>query len=40
MNGLCNTLLKIPSSSAARTQEAHILIGHIICELVEETIFE
>ena len=40
MNGLCNTLLKIPSSSAARIQEAHILIGHIICELVEETIFE
>ena len=40
MNGLCNTLLKIPSSSAARIQEAHILIGHIICELVEEKIFE
>ena len=39
MNGLCNTLLKIPSSSAARIQEAHILIGHIICELVEEKIF-
>ena len=40
MNGLCNTLLKIPSSSAARIQEAHILIGHIICELVEAKIFE
>ena len=40
MNGICNTLLKIPSSSAARIQEAHILIGHIICELVEEKIFE
>tara|TARA_B110000438_G_scaffold111707_1_gene109612 strand:- start:36 stop:611 length:576 start_codon:yes stop_codon:yes gene_type:complete len=40
MNGLCHTLLKIPSSSAARIQEAHILIGHIICELVEEKIFE
>ena len=40
MNGLCRTLLKIPSSSAARIQEAHILIGHIICELVEEKIFE
>ena len=40
MNGLCNTLLKIPSSSAARIQEAHILIGHIICELVEGKIFE
>ena len=40
MNDLCHTLLKIPSSSAARIQEAHILIGHIICELVEEKIFE
>jgi len=40
MNGLCNTLINVPSSSAARIQEAHILIGHIICELVEEKIFE
>ena len=28
--------LKIPSNTTARTQEAHITIGHIICEIVEE----
>ena len=25
----------IPSQSTARIQEAHILIGHIFCEIVE-----
>ncbi len=40
MNGICNAFVKIPSSSPARIQEAHILIGHIICELVEAKIFE
>lgn len=28
--------LVIPSDSTARIQEAHILIGHILCELIEE----
>lgn len=27
--------IKVPSSSTQRIQESHILIGHIICELVE-----
>lgn len=31
--------LNIPSSDTARIQESHILIGHIICEIVEENIF-
>jgi D-sedoheptulose 7-phosphate isomerase len=26
----------IPSDSTARIQECHILIGHILCEIVEE----
>ncbi len=26
----------IPSDSTARIQECHILIGHILCELIEE----
>jgi D-sedoheptulose 7-phosphate isomerase len=29
----------IPSESTPRIQECHILIGHIICELVEKNIF-
>ncbi len=28
--------LIVPSSQTARIQESHILIGHIICELIEE----
>lgn len=29
----------IPSDQTPRIQEAHILTGHILCELVEETLF-
>lgn len=31
--------LNIPSTNTARIQECHILLGHIICGLVEEAIF-
>ncbi|MEM9917178.1 MAG: SIS domain-containing protein [Bacteroidota bacterium] len=39
MEGRCDYLLKIPSSEVPRIQEAHMMIGHIICELVERRIF-
>ncbi len=39
MVGLCDYLINIPSQDAARIQEAHILIGHIICEIVERKLF-
>ncbi|MFM1840616.1 MAG: hypothetical protein RIR47_665, partial [Bacteroidota bacterium] len=32
-------LINIPSTTTPRIQESHILVGHIICELVEENIF-
>ena len=32
--------LIVPSASTPRVQEAHITIGHIICELVEEELAE
>lgn len=35
---LADTSLVVPSSVTARIQEAHITIGHIICELVEQTL--
>jgi len=35
---LADVSLIVPSSITARIQEAHITIGHIICELVEETL--
>jgi D-sedoheptulose 7-phosphate isomerase len=31
--------LIVPSSSTPRIQEAHILIGHILCEMVEHSLF-
>jgi D-sedoheptulose 7-phosphate isomerase len=32
-------LINVPSTDTPRIQESHILIGHIICQLVEEKIF-
>ncbi|MGE5582064.1 MAG: SIS domain-containing protein [Bacillota bacterium] len=36
LNSICDLCIKVPSKVTARIQEAHILIGHIICELIEE----
>ncbi|MEO5967652.1 MAG: D-sedoheptulose 7-phosphate isomerase [Ferruginibacter sp.] len=33
-------LINVPSTDTPRIQESHILIGHIICELVEEKYFQ
>lgn len=35
----CDVLLNVPSSDTPRIQESHILIGHILCELVEQEMF-
>ena len=32
---LCDLTLAIPSKTTARVQEAHILIGHMLCELID-----
>lgn len=39
MKDLCKYNLIIPSDNTARIQEAHILVGHIICKLIEQKIF-
>lgn len=39
MKDLSDYLINVPSSVTPRIQEAHMLIGHIICELVEAAIF-
>jgi D-sedoheptulose 7-phosphate isomerase len=39
MKGLSDHLINVPSTDTPRIQESHIMIGHIICQLVEETIF-
>lgn len=39
MNDFCDIKICVPSIDTPRIQEAHILIGHVICQLVEEEIF-
>ncbi len=39
MKGNCDVMICIPSEDTPRIQEAHILIGHIICQLIEEEMF-
>jgi D-sedoheptulose 7-phosphate isomerase len=39
MKLLSNLWIGVPSNDTPRIQEAHITVGHIICQLVEETLF-
>lgn len=39
MNPLSDYLLNVPSTDTPRIQESHILLGHIICQLVEQKYF-
>ena len=32
--------LRVPSAETARIQECHILVGHVLCELVEQRYFK
>ena len=36
MNQICDTNLVVPSEDTPRIQEMHIVIGHIICHLIEQ----
>lgn len=37
---LCDHKVIVPSEDTQRIQECHIMIGHIVCELVEDTVTE
>ena len=39
MHSLCDYCVQVPSTSTPRIQESHIMLGHIICDLVEEALF-
>lgn len=39
MKELSDYLVNVPSNDTPRIQEAHIMVGHIICQLVEEQYF-
>ena len=40
MRDLCDYMLRVPSNDTPRIQESHILMGHIICQLIEEQLFK
>jgi len=40
MAPMSDILLNVPSTDTPRIQESHIMIGHIICELVETALFK
>lgn len=39
MDAFSDVCIKVPAEITARIQEAHILIGHILCEIVEQELF-
>jgi D-sedoheptulose 7-phosphate isomerase len=39
MRDICKYLINVPSNDTPRIQEVHIMIGHIICEIVEKELF-
>jgi D-sedoheptulose 7-phosphate isomerase len=39
MADVCDVCIKVPSNETPRIQEVHILIGHIICCIVEQELF-
>ena len=39
MDSMCDLCIKVPSGETPRIQESHILIGHVICCIVEEKLF-
>lgn len=36
---LCDVIFKVPSKDTPIIQESHIMLGHLICKLVEERMF-
>ncbi len=37
---VCDHVFDVPSDCTPRVQETHITLGHILCEMVEEILFE
>ena len=39
MRELCDHLIAVPSDDTPRIQEGHILVAHVLCEIVESALF-
>ncbi len=40
LSKICDITLKVPSTDTPIIQESHIMIGHVICQIVEENMFQ
>tara|TARA_R110002111_G_scaffold156629_1_gene223319 strand:+ start:292 stop:879 length:588 start_codon:yes stop_codon:yes gene_type:complete len=40
MADLVDVLINVPSTDTPRIQESHILVGHIVCDITEKTLFD
>ena len=40
MTDMCDLLLEVPSKETPKIQEGHLVLGHILCGIVEAAIFE
>jgi D-sedoheptulose 7-phosphate isomerase len=40
MAAMCDYVFAVPSSNTPRVQEVHITLGHVVCQMVEEILFE
>ncbi len=40
MDEICDFIVKVPSAETPKIQESHIMIGHIICAIVESKMFK
>lgn len=39
MDKLCDILIKIPAKETSIIQESHMMLGHVICKMVEDRLF-
>ena len=39
MRGLCDHMIRVPSDDIPRIQESHIMLGHIVCDIIESILF-
>lgn len=40
LSDICDYTFMVPSTNTPRIQETHITLGHVICQMVEEILFE
>jgi D-sedoheptulose 7-phosphate isomerase len=39
LKGLVDVCLQVPSTDTQRVQECHMAVGHIVCDIIESTLF-